>query len=74
MLVSIPSFMKIRMEQGYSLTSLAKAMGVSTATVLSIEHHKNVHPATARKACKVLGLTFDDLFVIKPKPTQKECS
>ncbi len=74
MLVSKPSFMEIRMKQGYSLTSLAKAMGVSTATVLSIEHQKNVHPATAWMACKVLGLTFDDLFVIKPKSAQKECS
>ncbi len=74
MLVSIPSFMKIRMGQGYSLTGLAKAMGVSPATVLAIEHQKNVHPLTASKACKTLGLDFDDLFVIKPKPSRRKRS
>ena len=74
MLVSIQSFRKIRMKQGYSLTGLAKAMGVSPATVLAIERQKNVHPSTASKACKALGLDLDDLFVIKPKPSKQECS
>lgn len=58
------NFTDIRIRQGYSVSSLARAMQVSPATVIGIEKQRNVHPATAQKACKALNLSFDELFTI----------
>ena len=62
---SQPTFPDIRVKQGYSVTALAKAMNVSPATVLGIEKGRSINPATAKKACETLRMTFDELFTIK---------
>ena len=59
------AFKAIRAEKGFSITGLAKAMQVSPSVVFNIEHGKNIRPATARKACEVLGVTFETLFSIE---------
>ena len=56
------AFKAIRAEKGFSITGLAKAMQVSPSVVFNIEHGKSIRPATARKACEVLGVTFETLF------------
>lgn len=59
------SFKEIRIKQGFSLTALADEMNVSTSVVFNIESHKNVRPATARKACAALNEAFETLFTIE---------
>ena len=59
------TFKEIRIKKGYSLTALAEEMNVSTSVVFNIESHKNVRPATARKACVALNEAFETLFTIE---------
>ena len=59
------TFKEVRVKKGYSLTALAEAMNVSTSVVFNIESHKNVRPATARKACVALNEAFETLFIIE---------
>ncbi len=63
-ITSHAAFKAIRAEKGFSITGLARAMQVSPSVVFNIEHGKNIRPATARKACEALGVTFDMLFTI----------
>ena len=67
-IVTRPCFSHVRVKLGYTITSLAKAMNVHPGTVVCIETNKGkngVRPDTAKKACEVLGMAFDDLFVIE---------
>ena len=64
-IVANTTFKTVRIKKGYSLTALAKTMGVSASVVFNIESQKNVRPATARKACAALNETFETLFTIE---------
>lgn len=57
-------FSLTRVKAGYSITGLAKAMGVNPSVALMVERGKNIRPATAKKACEVLRMKFEDLFTI----------
>ncbi len=55
----------IRIKRGYSLNELARRMGANPSVVYSIEKGKGVRPATAKKACDALQMSFEDLFIIE---------
>lgn len=58
------SFMEARLKAGFSMRGLAAAAGISYGAVFHIEHGKAVMPKSARKLCEVLGVEFDEVFMI----------
>lgn len=49
---------------GYSMRGLAKAAGLARESATRLAHGRPVRASTAQKLCEVLGLDFDDLFLI----------
>ena len=58
------SFMEARLKAGFSMRGLAAAAGISYGAVFHIEHGKAVMLKSARKLCEVLGVEFDEVFMI----------
>lgn len=54
-----------RIKKGFSITGLAKAMKVNPSVAFMVEKGHSIRPATAKKACDALQLSFEDLFIIE---------
>lgn len=57
-------FSLTRIRKGFSITGLAKAMKVNPSVAFMMEKGHTVRPATAKKACDALQMSFEDLFII----------
>lgn len=55
----------IRIKHGYSINELARRMGVNPSVVFALEKGNSVRPATAKKACDALQMSFEALFTIE---------
>ena len=54
-----------RIKKGFSITGLAKAMKVNPSVAFMVEKGRAIRPATAKKACDALQMSFEDLFIIE---------
>lgn len=65
-LKSQDNFNQMVAKKGYSKRSFARKSGLSESTFIQISNGKqSPRPETAKKIYKTLGLTFDDVFMIK---------
>lgn len=56
---------QLRLQKGYSATELAELIGISRQALSQIELGKNgISPAGAKKASKLLGVKFEEIFTI----------
>lgn len=56
---------------GYSKRGLARASGVSEATIIKISNgRQSPRPETAKKICKVLGVEFSEIFKVSDRTVQ----
>jgi DNA-binding XRE family transcriptional regulator len=61
----IPDFINIRIKKGFTQRKLARETGLSSAFISHLEQEKrNIGPESASKICSVLGVEFDDIFII----------
>lgn len=58
-------FSLTRIKKGFSITGLAKKMKVNPSVALALERGRSIRPATAKKACDALQMSFEDLFTIE---------
>lgn len=59
------NFSLTRIKKGFSITGLAKKMKVNPSVALALERGRSIRPATAKKACDALQMSFEDLFTIE---------
>jgi len=62
-----------RIEQGFTVSEFARRVGVSPAQIYLIEARKaGASDKSAGEICRVLGMSFDELFdIFEPVPTMK---
>ena len=58
-------FTLTRIKKGFPITGLAKAMKVNPSVTFRVEKGRSIRPATAKKACVALQMSFEDLFIIE---------
>ena len=58
-------FQVIRIQEGYSISELAKKSNTPIATISRIEKGKPLSPKSAKKLCEALQKDFGDLFKIE---------
>jgi transcriptional regulator with XRE-family HTH domain len=63
MTINTESFRRLRADRGLSVRALARAAGVSTETVYSVEHGKRQPSVrTLGKLAAALGVSIQELF------------
>lgn len=57
-----------RVNEGHSLRSLAREVGIAAATLERLEDGTQVHPAVAKKVADHFGVRVTDLMPVESAP------
>ena len=61
--VKVKEFVEARIKNGFSQRGLARKTGMSAVTISQIENgDRRPSPATAKKICEALNVSFNDIF------------